>query len=264
MKHPSKVITQAVSTLLVLAGCHCPSPSPRHAAPPDAAESTCDFLYPRAAPVTSPGYSAFPEHEVAVAKTLFARLDALHPAEKIFLVMMKDKIPVPEEAVYVLAPAPSPVPSTHFRVVHVRAKQRIPDDRSVEAELSEAFLDKLAVLALERVWSKMTGTARWQSREEVIRLDPAQYLANPVPEFNFEYWGPHVFSQGETLLLDPTTCSAALASIGELLMRFADEPDASRRAALREELMRHIEQLARRLRIQHSNVCDRSPCLSAR
>jgi hypothetical protein len=66
--------------------------------------------------------------------------------------------------------------------------------------------------------------------------------------YTFDYRGDNVYGQGDTISPEPGTCSAALVDLGELLMRFADEPDQKRREAIRAELLKRSRTLAERLK----------------
>jgi hypothetical protein len=227
------------------------------------ATTECDHLEPRPSPVTDPNYLSTPDYEVAVASTLFSRVPSGEAGnEELLMVMVNDSVPEPQEAVYILASRPGTTPVGQYRVVHARARNRVAQGGpSAEADLSEAFLDQDAVAALERVWTGMTATARWRTRDEIL---PTKFtIHGPSRQFAFDYWGSHVFSQGMTSSREDGSCSAALVSIGEVLARFADEPDERGRHALRERLVSEIGRLSERIGIANDGRCGGSPCRAA-
>jgi len=230
-----------------------------------AAQATpmCDRLEPRPSPITNPNYLSPPGYEETVATTLFSRVSAGKAGdEELLMAMVNDTVPEPQEALYILAPPPRPTPIGQYRIVHARARSRVNQGGSaVEADFSEAFLDRDAVAALERVWTGMTATARWRTRDEILPTKVAVH--GPSPQFAFDYWGSHVFSQGMTSSREDGSCSAALVSIGELLFRFADEPDEQERRALRGKLLGEIGKLSERLRVAGDGLCGGSPCRAA-
>jgi hypothetical protein len=221
----------------------------------------CDHLEPLPSPLTDPNYSLSPQYELAIAATLFPRVPMGNTGdEELLMVMVDDTVPEPQEAVYILAPAPSPTPVTQYRVVHVRARSRVAET-AVEADFSNAFLDRDAVAALERVWTGMTAAARWRTRDEVLPAKLA--IHGSSSQFIFDYWGNHVFSQGMTFAPEDGSCSAILVSIGELLGRFADQPDEQARRAIRGQIMGEIGKLSDRLAIGNDGLCGGSPCRTA-
>ena len=218
----------------------------------------CDHLEPRPSPLTYPNYSLSPQYELALAGTLFPRVPLGKTGDdELLMVMVNDTDPEPQEAVYILAPPPSPTPVAQYRVVHVRARSRVAET-AVEADFSNAFLDRDTVAALERVWTGMTAAARWRTRDEVLPAKVA--IHGSSSHFTFEYWGNHVFSQGMTFARNKGTCSAALVSIGELLGRFADQPNEQARHALQEQIMAEIGKLSENLAITNEGLCGGSPC----
>jgi hypothetical protein len=246
-----------IAGLTVAAVLSCAPGKPRIAAQ---TASACDHLEPRPSPVTDPGYSSSPAYESALAATLFPRVPSGRMGdEELLMVMMSDTVPAPQEAIYILTPRVGPGPVGEYRVVHARARVRVADAGPPSAaDFTENFLDRDAVAALERVWTRMTAAARWRSSDEVL---PAKFaIHGPAPQFIFDYWGDHVFSQGMTFSPGEGSCSATLVSIGELLERIADEPDARRRSAFRDVLMAKIGNLSNRLGIMNDGLCGGSPC----
>ena len=230
-----------------------------------AAQATpmCDRLEPRPSPVSDPNYFSSPGYEATVAATLFSRISAGKAGdEELLMAMVNDTIPQPQEALYILAPPPRPTPVGQYRVVHARARSRVNQGESaVNADFSEAFLDLDAVAALERVWTGMTAAARWRRSDEILPTKVAVH--GPSRQFTFDYWGNHVFSQGMTTSSEDGSCSAALVSIGKVLVRFADAPNEQERRALRGKIMGEIQKLSERLGLANDDLCGGSPCRTA-
>ena len=145
-----------------------------------------------------------------------------------------------EEALYVLKTPPRPAPP-EYRVVHVRAKESLAfKHAAVGADFWEAPIDAEAVHALERVWGTMPLGARWPNREEGFRKKWGG------PAYTFDYRGDNEYGQGY-VVPSAGTCTSELVAIGELLIRYTDEPDATKRQPIRAELLRRSNVLAARL-----------------
>jgi len=159
------------------------------------------------------------------------------------MVMVKQNPYAPEEAVYILRTPPRPLPP-EYQVVHARARQPIAfNEASVSADFSEAAIDPSAVHALERSWGVMAREARWPDREgEIARMKWGGV------HFTFDYRGDNVYGQGDTVSPERGTCAASLVEIGDLLIRFVDEPDGQKRAALQLRLANESRALSERLK----------------
>jgi hypothetical protein len=105
-----------------------------------------------------------------------------------------------------------------------------------------APLDAEVAQALERSWGVMALAARWPERKcSVARVKL------PGTFYTFDYRGDNVFGQGDTVSPEAGTCSGALVELGELLVRFVDEPDGKKRGDIRTDLLRRSRALAERL-----------------
>jgi hypothetical protein len=223
----------------------------------------CDFLSPLPSPVTDPGYRAPPEYDEALSMTLFHRVIPTSPdGGELMMVMLKDAVPEAQEAVYVLAPRRGA--HGDYRVVHARARGRVPQGGpAAGAEYFEAVIDREAVLQVERVWTAMTGSARWRIRDEILPLKPTHAMHAFPTEFIFDYWGNHVFSQGISSAPDAEGCVAVLVAVGHDLMRLADEVDQRNRSNVRHQMLRRVGILSERLGLSAASDCAGSPCRAA-
>ncbi len=161
------------------------------------------------------------------------------------MVMVKEDPRWPQEAVYILQTPPRTEPR-EYRVVHVKAKESVTFRvEAAEAETSEAPLDPELAHALEGSWGTMALRARWPDRSgNLARMKWAGRY------YVFDYRGDNIYGQGDTVAPSAGTCSAALVSLGELLIRFADERDETKRRAIREELLRQSRALSARLEVR--------------
>jgi hypothetical protein len=186
--------------------------------------------------------------EARVSSTLFSHVPWSKPeapAEELFMVMVKQDPRLPQEAVYILQTPPRPEPR-EYRVVHVKAKESVTFRvEPAEGDATEAPLDPQLARALERSWGTMALGARWPDRSgnlERMKWAGSYYI--------FDYRGDNIYGQGDTVSPSAGTCSAGLVSLGELLIRYADERDATKRGAIREELLRQSGALAARLEMR--------------
>jgi len=230
-----------------IGGCHsAASTGTRSAA---AAHEQCDNLNSMGSRLTDPD-TGLARQEAVVSATLLSQVpritsENIATADELLVVMVKQNPYSPEEAVYILKTPPRPTPPS-YKVVHARAKasllsQDINDPR-VGVDFAEAAIDAEAVQAIERAWGTMALRARWPDREHAI----AQMKWGGV-RYAFDYRGDNVYGQGATVSPDRGSCTGALAKIGELLGRFAEEPDAQKRAALRDALVAESRALSQRL-----------------
>lgn len=188
----------------------------------------------------------FAKAEAVLSATLFSRVpvptDEKPEVEDLFMVMVKEDPRSTPQAVYILQTPNRPEPR-EYRVVHVTARERVLFRvEPVESDATEAPLDAELAGALEQSWGSMALGARWPDREGSIDRMRGGSI------YTFDYRGDNVYGQGDTVSPDPGTCLAALVSLGELLMRYADERDETKRRTIREELLRESRVLAVRLR----------------
>jgi hypothetical protein len=177
------------------------------------------------------------------------------------MAMLRDPGVGPQEALLLLTPGV--VQNAGYRLVHVKAKTRIQEDgRPVEAEFVEATLDSEAFARLEVVWRSMTGGARWQRRNEVLRVNPAVVAVRPPTLFRFDYWGNHSFSQGVTSSPEPGSCSADLVAVTDTLIQMTSEDRERERGPLREVLLRRLAALAKRMQGTDPDPCSDGACHS--
>ena len=118
----------------------------------------------------------------------------------------------------------------------------------MDAEFTSAPLDAEVARVLERSWGVMARRAQWPDRQGTISR------MRGGAQYTFDYSGDNVYGQGDTISPEPGTCAAALVDIGELLMWFADEPDAVKRGVIRAELLRQTQALAQRLGTAHGAI----------
>jgi hypothetical protein len=241
----------AASAMLLIAttivGCHCAPVATSSSAD---VLSQCDNLNLVGSRLTDPTIG-LARQEVVVSATLLSRVpritsENIATAEEVLVVMVKIDPYAPEEAVYILKTPPRPT-SPEYKVVHARAKASLLfkdiNDPSIGADFAEAAIDADTVLAIERAWGAMALRARWPDREHAI----AQMKWGGV-HYVFDYRGDNVYGQGGSVSPDRGTCTGALAEIGELLSRFADERDLQKQAVLRDALTAKSRSLAERLK----------------
>jgi hypothetical protein len=152
-------------------------------------------------------------------------------------VMIKEP-PGLKEAVYILL-GPYRPGSPEYVVVHARAKGLLRSDPEAGATFTEAPIDEDVVKALDNAWGAMTFNARWPGETRIPSWGSTFYT--------FEFFGERGITQGWVSSPAPGTCAFALAEIGELLIRYADEPDAAKRLAIRADLLNRSHSLAARL-----------------
>jgi len=242
------LLRSLVPIMILSAGCHCP-PLPI-AKPAPIGLSECDFLSPVGSRLTDANIGPA-RQEVVVSATLLSRVPPptsanLVTADELFMVMIKRNPYAPEEAVYILRTPARPTP-TEYKVVHARAKESLlfkdVNDPSVGADFNEAPIDTATVLALERAWGAMALRARWPDREHSIAR-----MKWGGTVYTFDYRGDNVYGQGDTVSPEHGACTGSLAELGDLLMRFADEPDANVRDIFRVKLLRQNQALVERLK----------------
>ena len=232
--------------IVLVAGCHHPGAAVTAAEERGVSDARCDRLSPAKSLITTP-YSAYAEGEAAQIRALFSRARELMgkdvaTGEELFMVMVKEDPRRPQEAVYLLRTPPRPGPR-EYRVVHARAKEQIQlQDSGIDAEATEAPVDAEMAHALEQSWGVMALAARWPDRKGSIAR-----MKWPGIFYTFDYRGDNVYGQGDTVSPSAGTCSAALVNLGELLARYADAQDETKRRAIREELLRQSRALGMRL-----------------
>jgi hypothetical protein len=147
----------------------------------------------------------------------------------------------PQEAVYILQTPPRSNPREYL-VVHARANQHLVFQQAGGGvTFTEAKLDKELVDALVRSWGTMARHARWPDRDRTS----ARMKGGTV--YTFDYIGDNIYGQGDTVSPESDTCSGALVDVSDLLIRFVDEEDDTRRRAVRIELLRQARALAERV-----------------
>jgi hypothetical protein len=217
------------------------------ASAPTGEDLGCDRLSPAPSRLTDPDPETA-RNEAAVSGALLSRVPSGGSANinvpELLVVMVKQNPRATEEAVYILRTAPRPTP-TEYEVVHARAKGRLMygDGSDVGVDFTQARLDSGAVDAVRRAWGPMTLEARWPDRERAIAM---MKFGGTI--YTFDYQGDNLYGQGYTISPQRGTCADSMVELGDLLSRFADAQDESKRAAIRAQLLARSGVLAKRLR----------------